>query len=178
VTLLERVAAVLSERGTAHALIGAAALAVHGVSRSTLDQDLLVDDRRVLETDFWPALAAEATVDIRRGDSDDPLAGVVRVSRGTERAVDVIVGRHAWQRAVIARATAVGGQGLRVVERPDLILLKLYAGGSQDKWDIEQLLAIDPSAETRSAVDERVEVLPVRCREIWASIRPRDAPDG
>lgn len=112
-TLLERVAAVLSERGTAHALIGAAALAVHGVSRSTLGQDLLVDDRRVLDSDFWLPLATEATVDIRRGDS-------------------------------------------------------------QDKWDIEQLLAVDSSAETRLAVDERISVLPARSREIWASFRPRD----
>jgi hypothetical protein len=162
--------AVLSDRGTPHALIGAAALAVHGVSRSTLDQDLLVDDSRVLDSDFWRPLAGEAVVDIRRGDSDDPLAGVVRISRGTERVVDVVVGRHAWQRDVLARATAVGDHGLRVVERPDLILLKLYAGGSQDKWDIEQLLALDSSTETRSAVDERITLLPARSRDIWASL--------
>jgi hypothetical protein len=173
VTLLDRVAAVLSERGTAHALIGAAALAVHGVSRSTLDQDLLVDDRRVLDSEFWRPLATEAVVVIRRGDRDDPLAGVVRISRETDRVVDVVVGRHAWQRDVLARATAVGDGGLRVVERPDLILLKLYAGGSQDKWDIEQLLALDAGVETRSAVDERLGVLPERSREIWALLRPR-----
>jgi hypothetical protein len=174
VTLLERVAAVLSERGTTHALIGAAALAVHGVSRSTLDQDLLVDDRRVFESDFWLPLAAEADVDIRRGDSDDPLAGIVRLSRGTEHVVDVVVGRHAWQREVLSRATSAGESGLRVVEPADLVLLKLYAGGSQDKWDIEQLLGIDASSAIRSAVDERIGLLPARSREIWASLRPRD----
>jgi len=173
VTLLERVAGILSERGVRHALIGAAALAVHGVSRSTLDQDLLVHDRRVLEPDFWISLTGEAVVDLRRGDSDDPLAGVVRVSQDSERLVDVVVGRHVWQQDVLARAVAIGDEPLLVVQRPDLILLKLYAGGSQDNWDIEQLLAVDSSAATLAAVDAHVALLPARSRDIWASLRPR-----
>ena len=48
-TLLERGAAILSQHQVRHALVGAAALAAYGVSRSTVDQDLLVNDRRVLE---------------------------------------------------------------------------------------------------------------------------------
>ena len=59
-TLLDRVAALLADSHVAHALIGAAALAVHGVSRSTLDQDLLVCDRRVLESGFWNRSSARA----------------------------------------------------------------------------------------------------------------------
>jgi len=46
VTLLDRVARALSDASVTHALIGAAAMAVHGVSRSTFDQDLLVTDDR------------------------------------------------------------------------------------------------------------------------------------
>jgi hypothetical protein len=172
VTLLERVAAVLSQSGIAHALIGAAALAVHGVSRSTLDQDLLVHDSRVLGAPFWQPLVVESTIEIRRGDSDDPLAGVVRVSQDKERIVDVVVARHRWQHDIVARATAFGDQHLRVVQVPDLILLKLYAGGSQDKWDIEQLLAVDSSRDTLAAVDERVESLPPQSRDLWKSLRP------
>ena len=48
-SLLRRVHERLEESGIAHALIGAAALAIHGISRSTFDQDLLVTDRRALE---------------------------------------------------------------------------------------------------------------------------------
>lgn len=77
---------------------------------------------------------------------------------------------------MLARATAIDDRGLRVVERADLSLLKLYAGGSQDKWDIEQLLALDSSADTRSVVDARIGVLPVRSREIWTLLRPSDEP--
>jgi hypothetical protein len=171
VTLLERVAHLLTQQRIAHALIGAAALAVHGVSRSTLDQDLLVHDRRVLESDLWLPLPGAPIVDIRRGDSDDPLAGVVRLTEGTERVVDVVVGRHKWQEDILARATSIGGHELPVVQRADLILLKLYAGGSQDKWDIEQLLAIDSSTVTMAAVDAHLASLPTRSREMWASLQ-------
>ena len=172
-TLLDHVAALLTERDVAHALIGAAALAVHGVSRSTLDQDLLVYDRHVLTSEFWLPLAEEASLDIRSGDSEDPLAGVVRITRDIERVVDVIVGRHKWQEEILTRAVTVDGHHPPVVQRADLILLKLYAGGSQDKWDIEQLLAVDSSFEILKAVDLGVASLPPRSRDLWTSLRPR-----
>ena len=41
-SLLARVSALLERRGTEHALIGAAALAAHGVPRATADLDILV----------------------------------------------------------------------------------------------------------------------------------------
>jgi hypothetical protein len=171
VTLLEHVSDVLGGHGVAHALIGATALAVHGVSRSTMDQDLLVVDGRVLDATFWAPLADSASVDLRRGDADDPLAGVVRIQRTAERDVDVVVGRHAWQEPILQRAITIGGQALRVVDAADLVLLKLYAGGSQDRWDIEQLLALEAGAAIARTVDERVAALPLRSREIWASLR-------
>jgi hypothetical protein len=44
---------------------------------------------------------------VRRGNADDPLAGVVRVTAPDERDVDVIVGRGDWQRAVVGSAELV-----------------------------------------------------------------------
>lgn len=170
-TLLARVTALLAEQHIANALIGAAALAAHGVSRSTLDQDLLVTDVRVLATSFWQALAAEAVIDVRRGDADDPLAGVVRITRAGERDVDVVVGRHHWQHEILLRAHRLGNQPMYVVDKADLILLKLYAGGTQDRWDIEQLLAVDSSEEASAMVDDRIAALPAHSRELWASLR-------
>lgn len=170
-TLLERVGGFLSERAIGHALIGAAALAVHGVSRSTLDQDLLVLDGQVLEAQFWTPLSDAAAVDVRPGDAEDPLAGVVRIEERGERTVDVVVGRSTWQHDVLRRATAIGDGPLRVVEAADLVLLKLYAGGSQDRWDIDRLLALDTGAATARVVDERVAALPPRSRELWSLLR-------
>jgi hypothetical protein len=171
VTLLARVTAFLAEHHVANALIGAAALAAHGVSRSTLDQDLLVTDVRVLAASFWQALAAEAEIDVRRGDTEDPLAGVVRIACTGERDVDVVVGRHHWQHEVLSRAHRLGDEPMYVVDKADLILLKLYAGGIQDRWDIEQLLALDAREEAIAMVDDRIAALPAHSRELWASLR-------
>jgi hypothetical protein len=166
--LLLRVHETLAAADIPHALIGAAALAVHGVSRSTFDQDFLVTTIGVLDSHLWAPLSATATIDIRRGDHHDPLAGVVRISADAERDVDVIVGRDDWQREIIQEAvTHVLRAGpIPVVSPAGLVLLKLYAGGPQDRWDIDQLRAIGGSA-LDAAVTSRVAVLPASMRDAW-----------
>ncbi len=56
--LLSRVAETLEEAGIAFAVIGASAMAVYGVSRSTLDIDLITIDERVLRSSTWERLKA------------------------------------------------------------------------------------------------------------------------
>ncbi|MGH7896966.1 MAG: hypothetical protein ACREQQ_03390 [Candidatus Binatia bacterium] len=172
--LLERAHRTLESSQIPHAVIGAAALAVHGVSRSTLDVDLLVYGRRCLEPKLWNQLSAEGVVvDVRRGDSDDPLAGVIRLEQRGERLVDVIVGRSKWQQEIIGRAarTRLGDFEIPVALAPDLVLLKLYAGGVQDRWDVQQLLAAVDRDAIVAAVDENVPKLPARCRRLWKELR-------
>lgn len=79
-------------------------MAAHGVSRSTFDTNLFTVDPTVLVEGMWQALVQHGfAIDIRRGDDDDPLLGVVRCIH-EEHAIDLVVGRAAWQREVIARA--------------------------------------------------------------------------
>jgi hypothetical protein len=171
--LLDDVARELSSRGVAHALIGAGALAVHGVSRSTFDVDLLVTDQVVLDVAFWSRLVGSGVgVDVRVGDDEDPLAGVVRLSRPGSRSVDVVAGRTAWQAEALARATPrlLGAAPVPVVTTADLVLLKLYAGGPQDAWDVEQLLALREHAALVAAVEQRLPRLPRHASELWSRI--------
>ena len=84
-SLLGSVHGILSRERVAHAVIGATALAAHGVSRATADLDLLVVDERCLDDRFWSELATSGVqVQVRRGDATDPLAGVVRIFRSGE----------------------------------------------------------------------------------------------
>jgi hypothetical protein len=171
--VLSLVAGVLTEHHVSFALIGAAALAIHGVARSTLDIDLLVIDARVLSESFWSGLPPAVRVDIRTGDAADPLAGVVRLRADGERDVDIVVGRGAWQADLIARAepTPHGALDLPVVQVADLVLLKLYAGGSQDRWDIEQLLARPDRHVLAEQVEARLAPLPDGARTLWTTLR-------
>ena len=171
--LLEQVCGALDATGVRAALIGAAALAAAGVARSTYDVDLLTTDARSLGEDVWTEVrAGGASVEIRRGDADDPLLGVVRISSAGERPVDLIVGRFGWQQRAIERAESLGS-GPPVVKPSDLILLKLYAGGFQDLWDIEQLLALPQAAAVGAQVEADLQDLPLDARQRWSLVRPR-----
>ena len=122
----------------------------------------------VLDAGLWLSMS-DATADIRTADAEDPLAGVVRFRRPDDRDVDLIVGRPAWQDQVLQRATPLRLPDVTVpvVTAPDLILLKLYAGGSQDAWDIEQLLAGSSRSALIREVEQRVSVLPPEAVSLW-----------
>jgi predicted nucleotidyltransferase len=143
-------------------------------ARSTYDLDLLATDPRALASETWHELVRSGTanVDIRRGDADDPLAGIVRIEAPDERVVDVIVGRFGWQANAIAAAEPVRVEGVEVpaVTLVDLILLKLYAGGTQDAWDVDQLLAAGDRNELSRQVTARLSALPAEAAVLWARI--------
>ena len=160
----------LDSAAVAHALIGAAALAACGVARSTFDVDLLVVEQRCLDDDFWsPIRLHGASVEVRRGDSGDPLAGVVRVEQAGDRPVDVIVGRSAWQRRALDRALRLSDEP-PVVQPRDLVLLKLYAGGTQDLWDLRQLLSLPDAQNLIAAVEADLADLPADAARCWRSV--------
>jgi predicted nucleotidyltransferase len=177
-SLVARVASALEARGVPYAMIGAAALAAHGIARSTFDIDLFTTAVDPLDPDFWthPAIGTDVHVAVRRGEDDDPLSGVVGFSADGQRDVDLVVGRWKWQAEVVARATEVefAGMSVPVVQAADLVLLKLYAGGSQDCWDVEQLLAGAPRAALIAVVNERVGALPPEARRLWTRLTARE----
>jgi hypothetical protein len=170
VSLLERVAESLREARLPFALIGAAAMASYGVTRSTFDQDLLTLGAEALLPETWAGLReAGVTVEVRRGDAFDPLAGVVRLSMQGERPVDLVVGKFVWQREILERAVSTPG-GIPIVRAADLILLKLYAGGPQDAWDIQQLLAGEDREALIAEVEKEVPRLTREAAELWKRV--------
>ncbi len=173
-SLLDPIVAVLRSHGISFALVGASALAAHGVVRSTVDQDLFVMDSVCMEPSLWKALRDEGvTVEIRRGDLFDPLAGVVRFERTGERPLDLVVGKYTWQREILERAQVTPGApdtAIPLVRAADLILLKLYAGSSQDAWDIEQLLAGEDREALISEVNRELPRLTAESAVLWKKI--------
>jgi predicted nucleotidyltransferase len=170
---LEQVSAYLGSQRVSFAVIGATAMAIHGVSRATQDVDLLAMSSECLRVEFWePLRALGLRIDVRNGDDDDPLAGVVRIVDVDEDSnIDVIIGKPPWQRELLSRAQSheVEGVELPIAQARDVVLLKLYAGGVQDRWDIAQLLVANPSIV--DDVESAVTTLPPYCQQLWRDVR-------
>lgn len=184
--LMARVIRRLTERGIAHRLIGASALAVHGVARSTHDVDLLATDPAALDRTVWEGVTPPGfTVDVRRGDDTDPLLGIVRIEEEIDDdrdwetpplGVDIVLVRGAWAARMTSSAGPVARFGeveVQSVDAADLVLLKLYAGGPRDGWDVAALLeALGPGrGQVVARVDAAVGELPRRCARTWRRIR-------
>lgn len=164
----DRVLKILDDLGVQYAVIGAVALAARGVVRSTLDFDLFTTDIRVLQDRVWTELS---DVDVRKGDFDDPLAGVVRIGPKSEQ-IDIVVGRRKWEQRVIERAQPADIQGttLRVPLTSDLILLKLAAGGPIDQQDVLRLLAFGRRDQLIAEVDGKISDLPGDAQQLWSRL--------
>ena len=148
----ERVTELLASRGIDAILIGAAAMAAHGYVRFTQDVDLAVkvhlEELRRAADDLQ---AAGFDVTLREPDGADPLGGVIDVSGSFGMVQIVNFGDRfpAVIEAGLAEATLlvrVGSQ-LRIMPLPQLIALKLYAGGRKSQADVVELLARNPDAD-------------------------------
>jgi hypothetical protein len=81
--------------------------------------------------------------------------------------LDTLVGSKGYWRAEL---TLHHGRQLPAARVDDLVLLKLYAGGSQDRWDIEQLLARPDRAVIIDAVERSLSQLPADAQRLWRAL--------
>ena len=172
--VVEAVAHVLESIGAQFALIGGQAIAVRGYPRMTLDYDFLTSDARVLQAQTWESLVSNegASVDTRKGDFDDPIAGVAHIQFPDGVEADVLLAKWKWEQAVIERAEPVdvGGVVVPVPSASDLILLKLAAGGPIDIQDVIALVALDRERMFQE-VDSKVNSVRPSVSEVWAQLK-------
>jgi len=177
--LLQRVLAILNAADVRYALVGAVAVASRGAPRSTYDLDLFTIDKAVFREELWAELRRDGIpVEIRRGDFDDPLAGVVRVGTKPDQ-IDVVVGKWKWERAVIERAEPVevrDGITIPLPSTSDLILLKIAAGGPLDYIDAFNLLKIGPRDQLVTEVSSKIADLPQDAQKLWQRLLEEITP--
>lgn len=170
---VEPVVRLLETIGAPYALIGGHAVGARGFPRMTVDVDFLTTDRRVLKRHIWQKLENDgATIDARKGDADDPLAGVVHIRLSAGEEVDVVVAKWKWEEGVIRRAERldVGGLQLPVPRTSDLILLKLAAGGALDLQDVVVLLAVADRQQLLREVNDNISNLDAGAIDSWRKI--------
>jgi len=148
----EHVMQILDNHQVDAVVIGAVALAAHHYVRLTHDIDLGVNANiQTLRTITSALSAAGFNAELREPDGQDPLGGVIDIT-GTFGALQIISFADRFP-AVIEDAlhatttTLRPGSRLKLVPLPQLVALKLYAGGLKSRADILELLTRNPEAD-------------------------------
>jgi len=162
-------------------VIGATALATHGLVRSTADLDLLAVDELIIAGRTWTeARKGTIGIDVRAGDEHDPLRGVVRIGPSARVPVDIVVIAGRWARRIVDRSIGPGGMRsvfsgfeLPVARLSDILLLKLYAAATDEVEDAELFLRHPTAPAVMDEVANEIAYMPRDCRERWARLEPR-----
>ncbi len=148
----EEVAEILHANQIGAVVIGAAAMAAHHYVRLTHDIDLGVNaslqQLRLIENALTQA---RFTAELREPDGQDPLGGVIDVT-GSFGLVQIISFADRFPAAIddaLQTATTCirPNSVLKLIPLPQLVALKLYAGGLKSKADIAELLLRNPEAD-------------------------------
>jgi len=127
-----------------YAVIGALAASVHGVVRASMDADVLLSvgaqQARNLEYVFKGAGFRTEAI---RGDFDDPIPGLLKVSDSHGNRVDLLLGLRGVEPQAFSRTIEVPFQGnsLKFVGREDFIAMKVFAGGPMDVVDATRAIS-------------------------------------
>lgn len=127
-----------------YAVVGAIAASVHGAVRASMDADvvlsLAIGRAGDLERSFK---AAGFGTELSRGDFDDPIPGLLKLSDGYGNRVDLLIGLRGMEPQAFSRAAEIEFQGvkLRFIGREDFIAMKVFAGGPVDIVDATRALA-------------------------------------
>jgi len=148
----EDVMSILQQHHIDAVVIGAVALAAHHYVRQTEDVDLGINASLATLRVIAGALRdAGYTVELREPDGDDLLGGVIDVT-GSFGLLQIINYGNRFPAVIedaLRHATLAVREGspLRIVPIPQLVALKLYAGGHKSKADIVELLLRNPDAD-------------------------------
>lgn len=161
--IAEELSVMLAARGIESVLIGAAAMAVHGYPRSTVDVDLGTAVEPTPKLSWFAKELRERgyQAELLLPEPEDPLGGVIRVTLGEDSSLDIVNFTNPWhagaeqilQDAIVKAPPAQEGSGLRVIPLAHLIALKLYAGGPKATADVVELLRANPGLERKKLRD-------------------------
>ena len=127
-----------------YAVIGALAASIHGVVRASLDADVLlsvgVQEGKSLQGIFEEAGFRTEAI---RGDLEDPIPGLLKVSDSYGNRVDLLLGLRGIEPQAFSRAVEVPFQGntLKFIGREDFIAMKVFAGGPMDIVDATRAIS-------------------------------------
>jgi hypothetical protein len=136
--LLLDVVEVLVSQKVDYAVVGALAASIHGAVRASMDADAVVS-LGLREAERLQQIFGEMTLhtELTRGDFDDPIPGLLRLSDRFGNRVDLLIGLRGMETQAFSRTVEVPFQGstLKFVGKEDFIAMKVFAGGPVDIAD-------------------------------------------
>jgi hypothetical protein len=148
----EQVMRILARHRVEAVVIGAVAMAAHHYVRFTHDIDLGVNaDIPTLHALVKSFRAEGFVAELREPDGQDPLGGVIDIT-GSFGLLQIISFADRFPAVIedALQATTVAirpGSPLKLVPLPQLVALKLYAGGLKSKADVLELLKRNPETD-------------------------------
>ena len=129
------------------AVIGALAVSFYGVPRSTNDADATIwlDGTGKTADDLAKRFTgAGYRSNLRRGDMDDPVGGVLTVGDIHENRIDLLLGIRGMDADAVKRcvSTVLLDSPVRIIGAEDLIAMKIFAAGVRDIDDVQGVLRV------------------------------------
>ena len=139
--LLLEIVPILNKLNIPYAIVGAFAASFYGAIRASLDADAIisVDGGGDKLKDLLTQLRKEKfKVDFIRGDSEDPVTGVINIQDTFHNRIDLLLGIRgmgieAFERTV---QSSFMGAVVKFIGLEDFIAMKVFAGSPKDIQDI------------------------------------------
>jgi predicted nucleotidyltransferase len=141
--LLLDVVDVLTNQKIEYAVIGALAASVHGAVRASMDADVVLSIGLPEAKNFGDVLTrAGFQIDLARGDADDPIPALLKITDAHGNRVDMLIGLRGLDPMAFSRTIDIAfqGQTLKFVGREDFIAMKIFAGGPMDLLDASRAI--------------------------------------
>ena len=145
--LLLKVIKFLDNLKVPYVVVGAFAASFYGQIRASLDADAVISvkgQEKKLEQLVVILKKDGFKVEVRHGDAQDPVHGVVNIKDKFQNRVDLLTGIQGMKTDVFDRAVTVSfmDTAIQIIGVEDFIAMKIFAGSSKDINDVVGVLQV------------------------------------
>jgi len=145
--LLTDVIDILNKLHIPYAIIGAFAASFYGIVRASIDADAVISlskSKENIEDLLTELKKLKVTVTHRKGDTQDPIAGVINIEDDFKNRADLLLDILGMKEDAFLRVheTVFMDSSINIIGAEDFIAMKIFAGNEKDINDAIGVLKI------------------------------------